>query len=186
MTKTITCVGTAALVACVSLVLSSCDGSSSTTQMSLNPLGSVLIVNQENTALSDSELRMTSIETRVSNTSSTTETGTVNFKMDSTAGEWTANNVAYTYQASTGAITIKAGTVTLSSTGFSVNYSDIVLRISLDMDISDVLGGNTSSDQYYAYQSGTAIVVSGDFLGDGEEDDATVRIVGQSVLITKQ
>lgn len=188
--------GVAALAACVSFSLSSCGSDSSAdTQACLLSLDNVQIVNLTDGDLADDELRILSIDCRATSTGSTTETGTLDLKMDSISGEWIASNVSYSYNSSNGSLTIYAGTVTCSNTGTSLSYADTTVKITTDTSMSDVLSSNVDFEQCNGYQSASTVLISGDFDGDGalEDDDttdgvtysATLKIVGQSIMMTK-
>ncbi len=134
---------------------------------------------------------MTSLECTATSTGSTIETGMVDFTMTSANGDWSASSAEYRYDSSTGVITIYAGTVADSSGTSTLSYSDIALRISLDMNMTDIGSIAEVTTQYSGYQSAASVTVTGEDVvdDDGEFDSAgnsaTVTILGQSIIIAK-
>ncbi len=176
--------GVTALVACASLVFSSCGGSSSDVQAKLPSLDDVLIESQNSGSVSDDEVRILSLECTATDTGSVIETGTVDFTMRSSDYDWSASNVAYSYDSASGTISIEAGQV-VNGSGVSVDYSTFVLKISVDSNLIDAVNSDYTSYTYTGYQSASSVEVTGEIYGDGTTYNATATIVGQSVIITK-
>ncbi|MFI3243549.1 MAG: hypothetical protein R3Y56_04785 [Akkermansia sp.] len=186
MTNSIKYTGVAALAACVSLALSSCGGDSSSDSQTLLPsLNNREIFATSNGALAEDQVRLLSMECTAASTNATVETGTINFTMDSSYGEWTANQASYSYDASTGIITIYSGTATLDESSVSLSYGTISVKLSVNVSLNDVVNSDLETGSFYGYQSGTTMEITGGVMDDGETIAATANVLAQPIYVEK-